>query len=389
MLMVAGCGDDDPATPPAPVVEDPILVLFVPGFMSEMQAATSLYLEDYLCDTLKAKARELNFTIPVVGDVLIGDGIAARIQCPNVIPDGSLLTFTDQLAYFKGQGITCHIMTDEAGFNSEMGVAHNAAAIAEYLDGVTGHRVVIVSHSKGGLDTLHALLTNTGLWNEPVIGWVALQSPFHGSPLADLMPPALSNLVLGALGGNGQALTDISVGTREDYMRDQADAIARLTDSISVQSCYSSYSASGTMEGIVRTIADNVFTGSLVTDIVQMTKDKFALYPLNPARALSEATQEAAALVNQRIRSIVNQSLGQIGLMDTTNRGMLATGQPNDGLVPALSARLDGAAMVELAPEADHAAPVMITAPFKQFWTTPLRNNVTWDLVESGTGALE
>jgi len=179
------------------------------------------------------------------------------------------------------------------------------------------------------------------------------------------------------------------VSTREAYMRDHAAGIAELTGSISIQSCYGTYDAAGTFADIAHDIAAGVFSGALVTDIIQLTKDKIAQYPLNPARALSEAAAEAAALVNQRIRSVAAGAVAQIGLMDTTNRGMLALGQPNDGLVPALSARLEGSEVVELAPSADHAAPVMVPAPFKQFWTVAHRKEVTRNLVDGGAGGLE
>jgi len=66
---------------------------------------------------------------------------------------------------------------------------------------------------------------------------------------------------------------------------------------------------------------------------------------------------------------------------------MTALGHPNDGLVPALSAQLDGATNIELSPTADHAAPAMIVTPFKNFWTDDHRNEVTMDFVQDGIDA--
>ena len=37
-----------------------------------------------------------------------------------------------------------------------------------------------------------ALLENRDLWGKTVVGWVALQAPFHGSPVADNVPPDLT-----------------------------------------------------------------------------------------------------------------------------------------------------------------------------------------------------
>jgi pimeloyl-ACP methyl ester carboxylesterase len=65
---------------------------------------------------------------------------------------------------------------------------HNGQLLANMLNTITTHygvsRVVLVGHSKGGLD-IEAALVHYGAWNR-VSRVVTLGSPFFGSPLADI-----------------------------------------------------------------------------------------------------------------------------------------------------------------------------------------------------------
>ena len=98
--------------------------------------------------------------------------------------------------------------------------------------------VVIVAHSKGGLEALAALL-------RPGVaarcrGFIALQSPFHGSPVADwlcgrrgLHRAAHHALRFGRL-GTGRGLKDLTTPVRQAWMRDHAAAIAALVQQVPV-----------------------------------------------------------------------------------------------------------------------------------------------------------
>jgi hypothetical protein len=111
-------------------------------------------------------------------------------------------------------------------------VAANAGAIAAALR--AGDRpALLVAHSKGGLEALAALL-------DPAVsrhccGFLALQSPFGGSPVADavLARPwlhrGLAVLVRLAGLGAGEGLADLSTAARRAWMRENAAAVAALT----------------------------------------------------------------------------------------------------------------------------------------------------------------
>src|SRR5262249_1701878 len=94
-------------------------------------------------------------------------------------------------------------------------------------------------------------------------------------------------------------------------------------------------------------------------------------------------TTYAARPVNDLLAAVTagagpTQLLQAIGLMDAFN---LAMTEPNDGLVPMSSTRLPGVVPRELRPAADHAAPVMLTAPLREFWTTAERDDQTLQLI--------
>ena len=400
LQTLAACGstttepgaDDGTEVPVTPEPPKPLRVLFVPGFLSEVYTAVSRFEENSLNAALRAAARQyLNYNVygPLGGllyRVDVGDRIASLIDV-DLIPDSALVSFATQMADLTATDVAFHDITEEPGFDSAESVAHNAAAIIDYLESVNDHDVVIVSHSKGGLDTLHALVTNQALVDDgPVVGWVALQAPFYGSPVASVAPSVADQLLI-ALGG-GPALSDLSPGVREPYMSSNAAAVAHVASSIPLLSCSSTYDASSRPDWAA--FALTVFNGSLVAQILDLIAANIAADPLHLVAALAKSATDAVALINAKIASTLNGALAGIGMMDTTNTLMNALGDANDGLVPRASAQLPGSTLVDMNAEVapgDHAAPVMITAPLKQFWSTADRNALTRDLVDRASPA--
>ena len=362
--LLTGCGsEDNPGAPAAQTEGDP-LVLMVPGFMSRFEVAFDAYGEAVINDTLQAAVR----TVPV-----IGDRIAAAL--PHIaIPAsaGGAQTFDSLKAHYSGLGVDFVEIPASSGFNTQQSVAANGVAIANYLGGLTNKRVTILTHSKGGLDTLEALLENPDLWGTTVTGWVALQAPFHGSPIADNVPSALAGHLLTAFGGDQQALLDLRTSIRGPYMADRAADIAALAGAIPVSSCHSSFvtDAGATFANAAEQLADAVLNASMLQDIAAIV----AANLLDPA----QATTEAVALIRERALALVGGIVGDLPMFGPTN---LAMTEANDGLVPVASTLLSGAASVAMSPAADHASPVKDAAPFRNFWTTSHRNEVTADLV--------
>jgi pimeloyl-ACP methyl ester carboxylesterase len=116
-------------------------------------------------------------------------------------------------------------------------VACNAARIAEVM-AADDRPALLIAHSKGGLEALAALL-RPGV-AERCRGFIAIQSPFFGSPVADAICARAAlhraaHHTLRALGiGDGAALRDLTTATRASWMAAHADAIAALVRSLPV-----------------------------------------------------------------------------------------------------------------------------------------------------------
>jgi hypothetical protein len=367
-------------------------VLFVGGFMSELYETMSLHLEDSINAALRARARSLNVNIDLPLNqsinIPIGDAIAnalPRVSLP--LEPGGFISFDSQQAYFDAEGIAyTNIASVPSAFNSIESVANNAAAIFAYLETARddGKQVVIVSHSKGGLDTLGALLLPGArdLWADTVVGWVALQAPFGGSPVADPAPSIINELLLGALGGNGQSLDDLKSSVRAAELLMHAADIEALTAAIPVISAYSTYEASGTVANFASTFAGSIIDSALFSQITQIVVNNYWATPLDIPGVITRSTTSAVNLIGNRIASALDDAVATVGLMDLTNVYMNSlAGGPNDGLVPSASTVLAGTIHREL-PLGDHASPVMDVDPLKNFWPAQERNTITLDLVE-------
>jgi hypothetical protein len=119
-------------------------------------------------------------------------------------------------------------------------VAENAGRLRSAL--VADPRpAVLVAHSKGGLEGLAALLDPDAARN--CRAFIALQSPFLGSPVADALVAArplhrAAGGILRRLGlGGGEGLHDLTTAARADWMGANAAAVAALMQRLPVLCC--------------------------------------------------------------------------------------------------------------------------------------------------------
>jgi hypothetical protein len=116
-------------------------------------------------------------------------------------------------------------------------IAANGARLAQII--ADAHRPTwIVTHSKGGVDTLEALLVNPDV-RRFVDGWIAFQAPFYGSPVADVASGTkrarrLSGAALRLLSAETEAIGDLRTDTRARYMDRRASDIARLVEEVPI-----------------------------------------------------------------------------------------------------------------------------------------------------------
>ncbi|MCZ6587765.1 MAG: hypothetical protein O7B24_07460 [Alphaproteobacteria bacterium] len=136
--------------------------------------------------------------------------------------------FRSQIEALKADGIE----TEIAPVDTEQSVAVNGRRLAAFV-AKSNRPVCIVSHSKGGLDTLEFLLRAEPEVRRQIACWVVMQSPFGGSPVADLIVEedwtrGITKPVLRALGGSGKSIDDLTVEIRTKYMNKHAQYIETI-----------------------------------------------------------------------------------------------------------------------------------------------------------------
>ncbi|MEI7530009.1 MAG: tyrosine-protein phosphatase [Elusimicrobiota bacterium] len=164
----------------------------------------------------------------------INPGLVYKSAGSGVAPEGSFMPtyFYEQIKWLRANGLDAGIVKIE----SEAGIKYNANLIEAAIQ-LSPTPVIIISHSKGGLDTLETLVRRPNL-RDKVKGLVSIQSPYYGTPIADwvlshehsLSP--MSALVLKLMGGSMQSVNDLSVKSRLAYQAENADAIAAITAAI-------------------------------------------------------------------------------------------------------------------------------------------------------------
>ena len=239
---------------------------------------------DRNCDLGTADIRALRkYRVLLVPGYLVGDQ-----------PD----YFADQLAWLRSMNVESEKVSIKAG----QSIAINGPIVASAIR-KSAKPVILITHSKGSIDTLEALRVEVALRTK-VRAWISLQGVFFGSPIADMLldenviSPAVSNLILGFLGGTRESAEGLTMRT----------AVAR----------YRKFEATNTR--IVREVPSVAF----VSDI--------------------DRTQGAR-----------NSTL-----LEFSYDLMRREGIPNDGLVPVTSAVLPGMDFVKVL-GVDHIAPVMPT----------------------------
>lgn len=139
--------------------------------------------------------------------------------------------FDEQMGWLKGLGADFERLT----MKSESSVKENSAIVAAAIR-ASDKPVLLIAHSKGGLDALDALISEPTL-RAKVRGFVALQSPFFGSPVADYVSSNnhLNNLAVKTLlrlGGNKESMVNLTCADRKPYMTANAAAIAEVTGAV-------------------------------------------------------------------------------------------------------------------------------------------------------------
>lgn len=120
----------------------------------------------------------------------------------------------------------------------------NATKIIEAIES-SSKKVLIYSHSKGGLDTLEAIRQKPSLLSK-IHGWASIQSPFWGAPVAsgfnnNQILRESGDSLFELMGGSAEGMNSLTVEKRVEYMN-QAE-IKSLMATIQTQIHFVNYAS--------------------------------------------------------------------------------------------------------------------------------------------------
>ncbi|KAL3675089.1 hypothetical protein R1sor_025037 [Riccia sorocarpa] len=150
------------------------------------------------------------------------------VLVPGLFSNHGPLYFVDTKKYFSRLGLSCHI----ARIHSEAAVETNARELKVFIEELfwgTGKRVVLLGHSKGGVDSAAALSMYWPELKDKVVGLVLVQSPYGGSPVAaDILREGqiadfetrriLEVVVTKIIKGDMRALEDLTYDRRREFL---------------------------------------------------------------------------------------------------------------------------------------------------------------------------
>ncbi|KAH0980658.1 hypothetical protein GBA52_007835 [Prunus armeniaca] len=149
---------------------------------------------------------------------------------PGLFSNHGPLYFVNTKMSLSKMGLACHI----AKIHSEASVEKNAREIKEYIEEFywgSKKRVLLLGHSKGGIDAAAALSLYWPDLKDKVAGLVLAQSPYGGSPIAtDILREGqlgdyvnlrklMEILICKVIKGDLQALEDLTYEKRREFLK--------------------------------------------------------------------------------------------------------------------------------------------------------------------------
>ncbi|XP_058074237.1 uncharacterized protein LOC131222985 isoform X2 [Magnolia sinica] len=147
---------------------------------------------------------------------------------PGLFSNHSPLYFVSTKRFFSKMGLACHI----AKIHSEASVERNAWELKQYIEELywgSGKRVLLLGHSKGGVDAAAALSIYWSDLKDKVAGLALVQSPYGGTPIAsDILREGqiadkearriMELLICKLIKGDMRALEDLTYEKRKEFV---------------------------------------------------------------------------------------------------------------------------------------------------------------------------
>jgi hypothetical protein len=144
--------------------------------------------------------------------------------------------FDEQIRWLKDKQGVKHV--ERVMIESEDSIQNNAERVAASIL-ASEQDVLLITHSKGGLDSLEALIQYPSL-RPKVKGWIALQSPWYGSPVADwvsdnkALDKVTREFLERIMKGQGESLGNLTTTQRAAYHKRFQDEIQKIVMSIPI-----------------------------------------------------------------------------------------------------------------------------------------------------------
>ncbi|KAL3532508.1 hypothetical protein ACH5RR_006029 [Cinchona calisaya] len=148
---------------------------------------------------------------------------------PGLFSNHSPLYFVNTKRAFSKMGLACHI----AKIHSEASVENNAWELKQYIEELywgSGKRVMLLGHSKGGVDAAAALSIYGDDLEDKAAGLALVQSPYGGTPVAsDILREGqiadketrriMEFLICKLIKGDIRALEDLTYEKRKEFIK--------------------------------------------------------------------------------------------------------------------------------------------------------------------------
>ncbi|MBF0362385.1 MAG: hypothetical protein HQK49_15315 [Oligoflexia bacterium] len=192
-------------------------------------------------ESVPVKASELKIEFPY--KVIMVRGLFTKLYVDIAkiagtaisLPDGYVDSFYDLKNWLTSLGIENTILPT----NTQVGSIVNAEELRDAI--LTSNKpVLLISHSKGGVDTIYALVNYPEI-REKVVGWVSIQSLFYGTKLIDYIVnnPLFSKIISERIleyGGDPKSLYDITSLQTKKFMETNSKEINDILNKIPVVS---------------------------------------------------------------------------------------------------------------------------------------------------------
>eukprot|EP00792_Barthelona_sp_PAP020_P001740 TRINITY_DN127_c0_g1_i1.p1 TRINITY_DN127_c0_g1~~TRINITY_DN127_c0_g1_i1.p1 ORF type:complete len:446 (+),score=120.25 TRINITY_DN127_c0_g1_i1:30-1340(+) len=326
-------------------------IVFVPGFLSQ--------LFNNLQQNLLVESRQLIENVfkcvPEYGPKLLE--ALPDLEFPMEENSGS--TFDILEKYLKSLNITFTDLAYVDGFNSQLGIENNSMAVKNILLNLMecnpNLQILMVTHSKGGMDTLHCFLNHPETMTN-IKGWIAYQSPFFGSKIADMAPDLLAKVALETTGGKLESAKDLEENCRFEYMTKHHAQILDIMTRIPTISAGSIFSPDLTESSfnVVKVGLKEVFSTEFIGQL------------WNICRSHGELSIAIPLAIDAFMKKF---NKATINIMKETAALSLPGTQLDlsDGVVPFDSTKLPGAFHVMI-PECDHLCATINPMPFRRYY---------------------